>query len=43
MTAKNTITTLPIHWFGNRPAYEASPLRVVTVGLFLNKIKYRNT
>jgi len=29
----NTINTLPIHWFGNRPAYEASPLRVVTVGL----------
>lgn len=27
------INTLPIHWFGNRPAYEASPLRVVTVGL----------
>lgn len=27
------ISILPIHWFGNRPAYEASPLRVVTVGL----------
>jgi hypothetical protein len=29
----NIITLLPIHWFGNRPAYEASPMRVVTVGL----------
>lgn len=27
------INILPIHWFGDRPAYEASPLRVVTVGL----------
>jgi hypothetical protein len=27
------IPILPIHWFGNRPAYEASSLRVVTVGL----------
>lgn len=33
MTTKNTIPILPIHWFGNRPAYEASALRVVTVGL----------
>jgi len=29
----NKISILPIHWFGNRPAYEASLLRVVTVGL----------
>ncbi len=27
------IDLMPIHWFGDRPAYEASPLRVVTVGL----------
>ena len=29
----HTIPLFPIHWFGDRPAYEASPLRVVTVGL----------
>lgn len=27
------IELIPIHWFGDRPAYEASPLRVLTVGL----------
>jgi len=36
------IPTLPIHWFGNRPAYEASPLRVVTVGFLFTKVEYRN-
>jgi hypothetical protein len=27
------IPLFPIHWFGDRPAYESSPLRIVTVGL----------
>lgn len=27
------IEILPIYWFGNRKAYEASPLRIITVGL----------
>lgn len=27
------INCFPIHWFGDRLSYEASPLRVVTVGL----------
>tara|TARA_B110000503_G_scaffold29295_1_gene46927 strand:+ start:3116 stop:3778 length:663 start_codon:yes stop_codon:yes gene_type:complete len=27
------INFFPIHWFGDRPSYEASSLRVVTVGL----------
>lgn len=30
---KCTIPLFPIYWFGDRPAYESSPLRVVTVGL----------
>lgn len=29
----NKINVLPIHWFGDRVAYEASPSRIVTVGL----------
>lgn len=29
----NKINILPIYWFGDRLAYEASPFRVVTVGL----------
>ncbi len=33
MNNNHIIPLLPIYWFGNRPAYEASPLRVVTVGL----------
>jgi hypothetical protein len=33
MNNKHIISLLPIHWFGDRPAYESSPLRVVTVGL----------
>jgi hypothetical protein len=33
LSKHNIIPLLPIYWFGDRPAYEASPLRVVTVGL----------
>lgn len=33
MNNNHIIPLLPIHWFGDRPAYETSPMRVVTVGL----------
>lgn len=33
MSKNNIIPILPIYWFGNRHAYEASSLRVITVGL----------